>query len=417
MNTSDLSDLLEDGFRKCVFDNIKPPSGLLKRTWLAPGGCYQGHWIWDSMFVADLLSSQPGHRETIRDAFRVYWDFQDSWNAATPSYAHWMVANNVKPNGATPFTQSECIIAWAMERIFRRGGDRQIVEEGLERLERYHDLYWTERDLGQTGLITVGTYAPLIKESPFNASKESLLQSARYESFDFQPPLDNLDLTPHPRRGGPTMYGDICLPDATAFLIQAEQALCRMAELTGRSELAQRRLPRIEKAVAAMRRHMWDEEAGMFLAVKRDSLEKIPVPSICGFIPLFAQVPTTAQAARMAEKLQEPDWATPLPLPSVGRDSPRFDDDWGREVGKCGIMWRGDVWNPVNYLICSGLAAYGFNALATKIADATVENALRHGFNERYHPDNGHPLGVQNLGMSCTALTMLLDGLASKPLT
>jgi neutral trehalase len=210
------------------------------------------------------------------------------------------------------------------------------------------------------------------------------------------------------------MYGDICLPDATAFLIQAERSLARLAKLAGRNEMAKRRLLKIEKGVNAMRRHMWDNEAGLFLAVKRDSLEKIQVPCISGFIPLFAEVPTPEQAARMANELRKPDWFTHLPIPSAPRGSKWFDDDWGREVSQNGIMWRGDVWNQVNYLICTGLAAYGYKDVAAEIADLTVDNVLIHGFNERYHPDSGKPLGVQNLGMSCAAVTMMLEGLTSR---
>jgi len=404
-----LKSVIDNAYEKCILGRLRKPEGNLKRQWMAPGECYNGHWIWDSMFVADLLSFRPGNTEILRDAFRVYWDFQDLWNPLVPDYARDMIANNVKPQQFTPFSQSECIIAWGMERIFNRTGDVTLINEGLDRLERYHNWYWRERDLHANGLITVGTYAPLLPESPYNRSAHDILQSARYESFDFQPPLDDLALTPHPLRGGPALYGNICLPDATAFLIQAERALSRLALRVGRPELAERRQPYIEKAVDAMRRYMWDERYGMFLAVERDSRQKIAVPAVSGFIPLFAGVPTTEQANRMAAEMERPDWATFLPLPTVARGDAHFDDDWGRHVGGCGIMWRGDVWNPVNYLICTGLRDYGYNKLSEKIAAATVENVIRNGLNERYHPDTGAPVGVANLGMACTAVTMLFD--------
>lgn len=74
------------------------------------------------------------------------------------------------------------------------------------------------------------------------------------------------------------------------------------------------------------------------------------------------------------------------------------------------MMWRGDVWNQINYLICQGVARYGYSELADRICDKTVANVIANGFNECYNPDTGMPLRVQNLGMSCTAITMLLDG-------
>ncbi|MFN2166658.1 MAG: hypothetical protein ACK2U9_10415, partial [Anaerolineae bacterium] len=48
----------------------------------------------------------------------------------------------------------------------------------------------------------------------------------------------------------------------------------------GEKEMAGRRKRRIEKAVEAMRTHMWDDQAGAFLSVKRDTMEKIPVATI-----------------------------------------------------------------------------------------------------------------------------------------
>jgi hypothetical protein len=45
---------------------------------------------------------------------------------------------------------------------------------------------------------------------------------------------------------------------------------------------------------------MWDEKAGTFLAVNRDTMEKIPVATIGSWIPLAAGVPTEAMARRMA---------------------------------------------------------------------------------------------------------------------
>lgn len=409
-NNSLLNGMFQDAIEKCILANVSSPEAPIKRMWISPGGYYTGHWIWDTMFVVDLLSFIPGHEELIRDAFRVYWDFQDEWNVSTPDYAHWMVANTINTQRATPFSQSECIIAWAMERIHARNGDDVIVTEGIERLEKYHDWYWNERDIENIGLVGVGTYAQLFPGSSYDKDEESRVQSARFESFDFQPALDDLELTPHPRRGGHAMYGTVYLPDATAFLIQAEESLIRLASKIGREDIAERRRAKVKKSIEAMRRYMWDEEAGLFLAVHRPTMKKLAMPSISGFIPLFAGVPTRAQADRMALELGRPDWNTSLAVPTVARYCRYFNDGKYGNDENISMMWRGDVWNQMNFLICHGLAHYGHRNLADRICDRTVANVLANGFSECYHPDTGKPLRVKNLGMSCTAVTMLLDG-------
>ncbi|MFZ2658593.1 MAG: trehalase family glycosidase, partial [Victivallales bacterium] len=383
--------LVDDAYRICVMPNIREPEGLLRRKWLAPDFGYNGHWIWDAMFLADLLSLAPGFEENLRDSFSIYWDFQDMWAGLAPEYAQGMVSNNVKPESYSPNTQGHCIIAWAMERISARQPDLGLVTaDSLSRLERYHDWYWRERDIDELGLITVGTYAPLALENmstvkwiqdPAVAPEvrmQRTIQSARFESFDMEACMDELTLAPHPRRGGPAMYGTILLPGITSFLIQAEQSLARLAEKSGDHAMAERRNQRAEKGIAAMRRIMWDEQEGTFLAVRRGSLEKIRTPTIGSWIPLWAGVPDKKQAEQMAAKLAGPDWFTNLPIPTVGRNSRQFDDG-GVPACPNGIMWRGDVWGPTNYFICRGLLDYGYIDLAEEITTRFLENAMKNG--------------------------------------
>ena len=195
----------------------------------------------------------------------------------------------------------------------------------------------------------------------------------------------------------------ICVPGNTSFLLMGERSLAHLAAIAGDKAMADRRQKRLDRGIAAMHEHMWDQSAGTFLAVRRDSLVKIPVATIGSWMSLLAGVPTEDMAARMAETLATDDWMTPLPVATVGRNDPRWNSK---------DFWRGDAWAPTNYQVAAGLAQYGHRELAAKIADATVANALEVGINERYDSVTGAPLGVFGLGMSCTILTMILDGLS-----
>jgi glycogen debranching enzyme len=150
---------------------------------------------------------------------------------------------------------------------------------------------------------------------------------------------------------------------------------------------------------------MWDEKAGTFLSVRRDSLQKIPVATISSWIPLTPGVPTPAMARRMAEVLASPAWMTPLPVPTVDRTDKRW---------KAEAFWRGDVWPSTNYQIASGLAAYGHRDLAADIADKTIANAIKHGISEHYDSISGKPLGVRDYCMSSTLVTIMLDELTKR---
>jgi len=383
-------------FDKCILDKLRAPVEPMLHTWVQPGGpYYKGQWIWDTMFVVDLLSILPDRKDVIRDIFQNYWDFQDRWNKTAPEYARDMITVAIKtaPQEVRQFSQIP-ILAWGVERVYRRNGDKELLKQCLGRLERFHEWFWRERDLHDNGLITLGAYT-------------GKLQHAKWETFDYECNMDDMKMTVHPKRKGPeegTWYADTCVPGNSAYLIMGERSLARLAEIAGDKEMAARRKKRIEKGVKGMRDHMWDEKAGTFLAVNRDTLEKIPVATIGSWIPLTAGVPPEAMAKRMAAVLASPAWMTQLPLPTVDRTDKRWKSD---------AFWRGDVWPSTNYQIASGLAAYGHKELASDIADKTIANAIKNGISEHYDSVSGKPLGVPDYCMSSTLVTMMLDGLSA----
>jgi len=396
-NREDALILTERVFQKCILEKILPPTPPLNHNWVYPGGpYYKGQWIWDTMFVVDLLSILPGKEQVIRDIFQNYWDFQDRWNQKMADYTHDMVTVAIKtdPQEIRQFSQIP-ILAWGVERVFRRNGDKKLLEQSLPRLEKFHNWYWRERDITNIGLVTVGSYSGIV-------------QHARWETFDYECNMDDLKLLKHPSRKGKdegSWYGDIWVAGNTSYLIMGEKSLVRLAEAAGDTEMAARRKPYIDKAVQAMRDYMWDKEAGTFLSVKKDTMKRIPVATISSWLPLAAGVPTKEMAQRMAEVLSTDAWQTPLPLPTVDRNDPRW---------KSNDFWRGDVWPSTNYQIATGLAAYGHAKLAAVIADKTVENAIKNGISEHYDSVSGMPLGIRDYCMSCSIATLMLDGLTKK---
>jgi glycogen debranching enzyme len=245
------------------------------------------------------------------------------------------------------------------------------------------------------GLVGVGSYSGDV-------------QHARYETYDREVDLDDLKMMPHPGRSAGAnngaWYGNIAIPANTAYLLLSELALARVARVIGDEAMATRSTARYERGAAAMRKHMWDEESGCFLAVQVETLAKQNIATVGGFMPLTARVPTAAQAAAMATALTAPAWATPLPVPTVAR---------GSSLYVSGEFWRGDIWPAPNYQVATGLALYGHHEVAARISDATVANTLKAGISERYDSLTGAALGVAGLGMSATTLSMVLDGLTS----
>jgi glycogen debranching enzyme len=396
----------ERTYSECVLGKVKPPAAPLKHAWIVPGGGYYAQWLWDTMFVADLLAILPGQRDLLRGVFQNYWDFQVRWDAVMPATRHGMIANFIAPYGGSkerdgirwktaPAYSQAPLLAWGMERVFHRNGDKELLRAGLAPLEAFHEWYWRERDLTGVGLVGVGSYSGVMEE-------------ARYETYDQEVDLDTVKLVPHPGQASGAdnglWYGDIAIPSNTAYLLLSEASLARLAEVIGDDAMAARRRARLSHGAAAVRRYMWDEESGCFLAVRFTTLEKIRTATVGGFMPMIAKVPTRSEARKMAAMLASPAWTTPLPVPTVARNDPQFSAN---------SFWRGDVWPVPDFQVASGLAAYGLRDEAARIADALVANALKAGISEHYDSLTGEPLGVAGLGMSATSLTVMLDGLTS----
>lgn len=396
-NREDALELTQRVFDKAILDKIRKPQPPLKHRWVQPGGpYYRGQWIWDTMFVVDLLSILPGQEQLIREIFQNYWDFQDRWNEIVPDYAQDMITVAIKtfPQELRQFSQIP-ILAWGLERVYNRNGDRELVKQCMPRLEKWHNWYWRERDVTNIGMVTVGSYSGDI-------------QHARWETFDYECNMDDLKLIKHPTRKGENegaWYGNMWVTGNTSYLIMGEKSLVRLAESMGDKEMAARRKAFIDKAEKAMRKYMWNEEAGTFLSVEKETMKQIPVATISSWLPLTAGVPTKEMAERMAEVLASDSWQTPLPVPTVDRKDPRW---------KPNSFWRGDVWPPTNYQIACGLYDYGHKDLAAKIADKSVENAIKNGLSEHYDSLTGKALGVKDYCMSATITTMMLDGLTKK---
>ena len=396
-----------DVYEHAIFGRMQPAEPPLKHPWLIPDGVYVGQWIWDTTFLTDLLAILPDQQEFIRGIYQNFWDSQQRWSAAKPAYARGMVANFIAPDSGPkgfsgldwltfPAYSQAPLLAWGVERVYVRSHDLELVRTALPHLEAFHDWYWRERDLTGAGLVTVGSY-------------DGVLQDARYETYDNEVDLDTLTLTPHPGRpagveNGP-WYGDICIPANTGYLLTSERSLIRLAEAAGDSALAARRRPLLQKGVEAMRRHMWDENQGCFLAVRRDTLAKVQPATVGGFVPLQGEVPTQAQADRMAKALASEHWTTPVPIPSVDRLDSHFKSD---------AFWRGDVWPSTVFQVLSGLARYGHRELVANLAGRLLGNALKVGISEHYDSLSGAPLGVPNLGMSSVLLTIALEGLSPR---
>jgi Mannosylglycerate hydrolase MGH1-like glycoside hydrolase domain len=399
-----LNALVERIYAQCVtgklFDPMPPE---LPYRWFAPGGSYYlGQWLWDTMFV--LLAFAPLDDDAVvREVFENYWYTVEHNPDAPPGSARYgMVPNFLGARelredgrGWPPVGYSQIpILGWGALGVYRQTNDRALVERALPMLVAFDEWYSHERDVDGDLLIEYGAYEAV--------GKNDLLQTARFETFDFHLTLDGMRMTPHPRRPeGGAFYGNVEGVEQTSFLLMTERAIGEIARELGRIDLARRYEKTVERRVAAMRAKMWDPKDEFFYSLDRDSDRPIRVRTIQAFLTLAAGVPTPAQAASLARQLRDPKrWWSPYPVPTAAMDEPKYDPRG---------YWRGDMWPPTTYLVACGLRRYGHHGLARELTDRLRALVETRGISEDYDSRTGDALGVPGLGMSSTVWSAIVE--------
>ncbi|MCP4197956.1 MAG: hypothetical protein GY762_12475 [Proteobacteria bacterium] len=373
----------------CLFDKFWEPAlpGLPYKWFSISGANDQSYGKcqlqWDTMFILNAWAPLDDN-ELIHDVFRNYWHVIDN-NPEAPkgSYRYGMIPCVTNPDLPQEGFAQIPILAWGCLMIFNQTNDLELLDESLPYLDAYLTWYDTERDVDNDGLIEYGAYKRI--------SIGDMVQTARFETFDFHATLDNLKMTKHPTRGtGGTWYGNIEGVDQTCFLAMSERAMIEMCQRTGRLDMMKKYQRRLAKRTRAIRTKMWDPKTKFFYSLDRDTDKKIPVRTIQGFLALTAGLASEKQAAELVKQLTDPSlfWSE-YPVTTSAMDEPTFKPDG---------FWRGDMWPPTNFLVAIGLNRYGYYDVAIDIANkmqALVKKFDGHAY-ERYNGVAGTTLGVKD---------------------
>ena len=373
----------------CLFDKLWEPAlpGLPYRFFSITGAGDASYakcqLLWDPMFIlngwAPLNDDQVVH-----DVFRNYWNVIDN-NPEAPkgSFQYGMVPCTSKPDLPQDGFSQIPILAWGCLMVFNQTNDSALLDLCIPYLDKFLTWFASERDVDNDGLIEYGAYK--------KCSIGDMVQSARFETFDFHATLDDLQLTEHPTRGtGGAWYGNIEGVDQTCFLAMSERAMIEMCQRTGRVEMGKKYERLLAKRTRAIRAKMWDPETLFFYSLYRDSDKKIPIRTLQGFLALTAGLSTEEQAEELVKQLTDPSlfWSK-YPVTTSAMDEPSFDPDG---------FWRGDMWPPTNYLIALGLNRYGYFDIAIELAEKTQKLLGKydgHAY-ERYNGVEGIGIGVKD---------------------
>lgn len=330
----------------CMRAGLLSPRFYTTRESLAPSKIhYVGVWQWDAFFHA--LAYRHINKKLAQDHLRIVLDHQR---------ADGMIPDAVHDEGAVfefPLPSSQVsaqvtkppLIAWAALKIYDQFPDVDFLQELYEPLTRWNEWWFDKNDDDQDGIVQYS--------HPYMASDDSPL-------WDQGMPVES--------------------PDINTYLVLQMDALARIAEIIGETQDAPRWRRRAEELTQRMIEHFWDEQAGVFWALKDH--RPIPTLTLFNLYPLLTGRLPEAMQARVLEHLTSPhEFWTRYPLPVVSVSDPKFEADQ---------YWRGPTWVNLNYLFVEGLVKCQRPDLARQLLERTLELVQLHSdIYEYYNPLTG----------------------------
>lgn len=211
------------------------------------------------------------------------------------------------------------------------------------------------------------------------------------------------------RAGGLGAYTDEGV-DLACYLLREEQAMAIIADKLGEKEDARAfraHAAALSKQINAI---FWDEKDGFYYDRNEKTGQRVHVKSVTGFVPLWAGVASSKQAARLIHQhlLNPQEFWLPYPVAGYAKSEPDYYQ--GSVSGECN--WRGSAWIPLNYMIAHGLMRYGYKDIARQLAVKTFGMALDKNpvTREYYNAETGAGIGMDPFyGWSSLSYVLSLD--------
>ncbi|HZG75450.1 MAG TPA: trehalase family glycosidase, partial [Paenibacillus sp.] len=274
--------------------------------------------------------------------------------------------------------------------LYRRYGDRWLLEETFEGLLRWNEWFAARREIGG-GRLAWGSdpYAPRLDRMSEVEGVGERFGAALESGLDNSPMYDDIPFDEEKRV---LRLADVGL---TGLMVADCRALAEIAREIGREPEALELEARAARYEAGLR-GFWNEATGMFHNVRTDTgaFDERLAPTM--FYALFGERLPPERLARVVDGylLNPAQFGGRWMLPSISRADPAYGEQ---------NYWRGRIWAPLNYLVYLALRHQGEAAspAASALADSSMELLLRewreHGHvHENYSAEDGSGCGRMN---------------------
>lgn len=395
---------------------------------------YPFQWNWDSAFVAmgwGTFDEDAAWRE-VESLFAGQWDdgmiphivFHAPADSYFPGPEVWGTRHRVPTSGIT----QPPVLATAVRRLWEKGNDRARADaktaSAYPKLLANHRWWRRARDPQGSGLVAIlhpwesgmdnspawddamsrvptDTVTPIVRRDTGHVDP-----SHRPRQIDYQRFIHIVDVLRACGWAPASMWAKAPLKIADiatcSILARAESDLAVLAARFGTpaeaAEIGER-----AQAMRAALSACWRPALGLFASVDLIAERPIDVPTSAGFMPLYADAATPAQAAALGATLDR--WAKMVRVlvPSTPPDWPGFE---------ARRYWRGPVWAVVNWMIADGFARAGDAPRADRILADTAKAIAQSGHSENFDPLEGSGGGGGTFSWTAAIDLLLRDRVA-----
>jgi hypothetical protein len=387
------------------------------------GRVYPFQWNWDSAFVAMgyALFDEARAWTELDMLMRGQWDdgmvphiiFHVPAEGYYPGPDAWRTTHAPPTSGIT----QPPVAASAAWRIFEGARDKDLARRRatalLPRLDAWHRWWSEKRDPDGTGLVrSVHPWESGRDNSPeWDTPLEGVVPTVSVAALR----QDNKRVDPSERptdlfydrvmtlvEASAAMGWDqariaresafrVCDLGIQCILARAELDLASLADALGDTAIAsaaRTRATRLQRGLALLQ-----APDGSYRS--RDLVRAALADSITSatFLALYAGAVDEDGAALLAGLFDAWTGSVDFMVPSTDPRDPRFDAK---------RYWRGPVWLMMNWMIATGFARYGYDAIAERIRADTGALLRRSGFAEYFDPRDGAPLGGRDFSWTAS---------------
>ena len=385
-------------------------------TYVMPSiGRYEWQWFWDSCFHTIALASldielAKSELSTLmipqrEDGFVGHITYWGRWGSLAAALAgqsrpyEWRMRNSgmIQPP----------VLAQALLRVWEESGDDDYLRVMLPRVRRFYEWLDRERNSDSDGLINVvSPYECGLDNSPAYDAELGLKRPNRRALLIKNWLLDwHNALMGNGHNFRRLLQRDRFImidPFMNAVYADGWDAIATMHDALDQREAARLSVEKRDNTTDALNERCWDASDGRWFYLR--GADRIPeyTLAIGAIFPLIIGNQDRSKVTQVIQRhlLNELEFRTPYPVPSVAASEPTFDPEGESTI------WRGPVCINLNWLLARGLRKHGFSDIASEIEAKSIEMASR-DFREFYSPISGRGMRGTDFGWATVAVDML----------